>query len=105
MLQSAQYAPETEAALGLAALMLAVSPAKGDEDVVMHVNQVAYDLAAPKFAILETSRRWPEPSRFRVQNTLTLGTVFEGTLAGDQECAEWFPGKFFYRADFSALQV
>jgi hypothetical protein len=73
-------------------------------DVVIHVNQVAYDQAAPKFAILETSRRWAEPSRFLVQNTLTLETVFGGTLAAAQECAEWFPGKFFYRADFSKLQ-
>ncbi|MGA2247288.1 MAG: glycoside hydrolase family 9 protein [Verrucomicrobiota bacterium] len=74
------------------------------EDVVIHVNQAAYDRAAPKFAILETSRRLAEPGRFCVQNSLTLETVFEGTLAGEQECAEWFPGKFFYRADFSKLE-
>ncbi len=74
------------------------------EDIVIHVNQVAYDQTAPKFAVLETNERLPEPSRFRVENALTSETVFEGTLAGSQECADWFPGKYFYRADFSSFQ-
>ena len=29
------------------------------EDIVIHVNQVAYDEAAPKFAVLETSEQIP----------------------------------------------
>ena len=74
-------------------------------DVVIHVNQVAYDQTAPKFAVLETPRRLAASGRFRIQNALTSETVFEGTLAGGQECAEWFPGKYFYRADFSALRT
>ncbi len=74
------------------------------EEIVIHVNQVAYDHTAPKFAVLETSKRLPDSSRFRVQDAVTSETVFEATLAGGQECEEWFPGKLFYRADFSSLQ-
>jgi hypothetical protein len=74
------------------------------EDVVIHVNQVAYDQTAPKFAVLESARRLPERSRFQVKDAPSLKTLFEGTLAGGQECEEWFPGRFFYRADFSSWQ-
>jgi hypothetical protein len=74
------------------------------EDAVIHVNQVAYDEAAPKCAVLETARRIPAASRFLVRNALTAELVFEGTLAGGQECEEWFPGRYFYRADFSPIQ-
>ena len=89
-------------ASGAAARAGETEPRTGSEDVVIHVNQVAYDQSAPKFAVLETPRRLPESGQFTVQNTLTLATVFEGTLTGGQECSEWFPGKYFYRADFSA---
>src|ERR1700694_2118211 len=74
------------------------------EDVVIHVNQVAYDETVPKFAVLETSARMPASSRFLIRNALTSSDEFEGTLAGDQQCEEWFPGRYFYRADFSSLQ-
>jgi hypothetical protein len=79
-------------------------PRTAPEGVVIHVNQVAYDQTAPKFAVLETNERLPESSRFRVKDALTLMTVFEGTMEGSQECAEWFPGRFYYRADFSSLE-
>jgi hypothetical protein len=35
---------------------------------------------------------------------LASATVYEGTLAVGQECEEWFPGRYFYRADFSSFQ-
>ena len=46
------------------------------EEVVIHVNQVAYDQTAPKFAVLETIKRLPKPSRFRVEDSATSETVF-----------------------------
>jgi hypothetical protein len=79
-------------------------PRSAPEDVIIHVNQVAYDQKAPKFAVVESAQSLPESSRFRVKDALSLETVFEGTLARGQECAEWFPGRFFYRADFSSCQ-
>src|SRR5437016_1324700 len=55
-------------------------------DVVIHVNQVAYDEAAPKFAVVETARPMPEGSRFKVRYSEPSDVVFTGTLAGMQEC-------------------
>ncbi len=74
------------------------------EDIVIHVNQVAYDVAAPKFAVLETSKQIPAANQFLVKDARTLKTVFEGTLARGQECNEWFPGRYFYRVDISSVQ-
>jgi Glycosyl hydrolase family 9/Cellulase N-terminal ig-like domain len=81
-----------------------IEPRTALEDVVIHVNQVAYDETAPKFAVLETSRQIPAPNRFLLKDAQTLETVFEGTLPRSQECEEWFPGRYFYRADFSSFQ-
>ncbi len=59
---------------------------------------------APKFAVVETAERLPESSAFRVKDALSSSTAFEGKLEASQKCAEWFPGRYFYRADFSSLQ-
>ncbi len=74
------------------------------EDIVIHVNQVAYDEAAPKFAVLETSRQIPTATKFLVTGAQSSEILFEGTLPGGEECKEWFPGRYFYRADFSSFQ-
>lgn len=71
---------------------------------VIHVNQVAYDLAAPKFAVLETAAPAPDGTAFQVQVVGTSETVFTGSLPGSEACADWFPGKYFYPLNFSALE-
>lgn len=70
--------------------------------IVIHVNEVAYDQTAPKFAVVETGEPLPESTRFRVKDAQNSNSVFEGTLAAGQ-ASEWFPGRNYYRADFSAL--
>jgi Glycosyl hydrolase family 9/Cellulase N-terminal ig-like domain len=99
------------ACFALACLAVAQSPLTEErelrtarEEVVIHVNQVAYDQTAPKFAVLETGKRLPESSRFQVEDAATSEPVFEARLADGHECEEWFPGKSFYRADFSSLR-
>jgi hypothetical protein len=42
--------------------------------------------------------------KFLVRDAQTLEILFEGTLPGGQECKEWFPGRYFYRADFSSFK-
>ena len=74
------------------------------EDVIIHINQVAYDQTSPKFAVVETTNRLPDSSRFQVQDARTSTAVFEGTLENAEPCADWFPAKFYYRADFSSLE-
>ena len=73
-------------------------------DIIIHVDQVAYDQTALKSAVVETARPLPALSHFQIVDLQTLKTVFTGTLAADQVCADWFPGKHFYRADFSSFQ-
>ena len=82
----------------------ATEPRSSLEEVLIHVNQVAFDQTAPKFAVVEAAHPLPPSSRFRVKDSLKSENVFEGTLADGQECKEWFPGRYFYRADFSSLQ-
>jgi hypothetical protein len=97
--------------VGLGCVALAQGPPPEEKEVPtppeavgIHVNQVAYDQTAPKFAVMETSKPLPQSTRFQVKDALTLDTAFAGTLAPAQECEEWFPGRFFYRADFSSLR-
>jgi hypothetical protein len=77
-----------------------------DSNMVIHVNQVAYDSAAPKFAVLETAGPL-ETARpfqhFQVRDAQTSAVVFQGGLSSGQDCTDWFPGKYFYRMDFSAF--
>ncbi len=80
------------------------TPGSPPESLVIHVNQAAYNQTAPKFAVLESSNRLPPSSRFKVKDARTSNDVFEGILAGGQECAEWFPKKYFYRTDFSSFR-
>lgn len=73
-------------------------------DVVIHVNQVAYDQAAPKFAVIETARTLPAVTRFQVISKLDGRPVLNSFLGEKQGCEDWFPGRHFYRADFSGVR-
>jgi hypothetical protein len=81
----------------------AVEPRTAPAAVIIHVNQVAYDVAAPKFAIVESAVRLPEGLRFVLKDT--AGEVFTNELSSVQDCPAWFPGRFFYRADFSTCRL
>jgi hypothetical protein len=73
-------------------------------EVVVHVNQMAYDQMAPKSAVIETASRLPAASRFWIEDAATGAATFDGPLPEAQECAEWFPGRWFYRVEFSSFQ-
>ena len=78
-------------------------PRTAPADVIIHVNQVAYDETAPKFAVIETATNLSAGSRFFVIDALTAKTVFTNKLSAAQKCSDWFPGRLFYRADFSSF--
>ena len=82
----------------------AQEPRASVEPIVIHVNQVAYDSAAPKFAIVETAERFAQRADYRLVKEQGTGPAFERTLVGGGELAEWFPGRYFYRADFSSVR-
>jgi hypothetical protein len=72
--------------------------------VIIHANQVAYDQAAPKFAVIETAEPLPASTRFKIKDADTGTIAFEGTLPGSEPCADWFPGRYFCRVNFSSFQ-
>ena len=72
--------------------------------ILIHVNQVAYDSVAPKSAVIESASSLPVGSDFFVEDAATGKIVFTGRLQEAQECGDWFPGQFFYRADFSSFR-
>jgi hypothetical protein len=74
-------------------------------DVVIHANQVAYDQSAPKFAIVETAELLSTNIPFLVIHADTGTPAFAAPLSAAQKCDDWFPGRYFYRADFSACQT
>lgn len=73
--------------------------------VIIHVNQVTYDLAAPKYAIVESANPLPERRQFNIIRHSGGEVVFTGSLGTDTPCNDWFPGWHFYRADFSDLRT
>lgn len=73
-------------------------------DVVIHANQVTYDQSTPKFAVIETSKPLLPSAHFQIKDAETGDTAFDGTLPATEQCTDWFPGKYFYRADFSSFQ-
>ncbi len=72
-------------------------------EVIVHINQVAYDAGVPKFAVVESAKPLPNGARFQLKDTQSNQIEFGGVLGNAQECADWFPGRYFYRADFSAF--
>jgi type 1 glutamine amidotransferase len=71
---------------------------------VIHVNEVAYDAAGPKVAVVEATRKLAGGSEFWVKDLATGSNVFQGKLTGGGEVGDWFPGRYFYQADFSELK-
>ncbi|MBI1178051.1 glycosyl transferase [bacterium] len=70
-------------------------------DFVIHANQVAYDVHAPKFAIIESADALPADTAFQIVAADSDQSVFEGKFGADTPNEDWFPGRHFYRADFS----
>jgi hypothetical protein len=71
--------------------------------VILHVNQVGYDQTAPKFAVVETATPLASPTKFQITTATDTNSVFTGELSPVNSGGDWFPGRHFYRADFSAF--
>ena len=65
------------------------------------VDQVGYEPAAPKLAVIITAKDDPTPTRFALINSDTGKTVFEGDVKPSGEVHAW-TGMVLYAADFSA---
>lgn len=73
------------------------------QPVTVLANQVAYDLDAPKTAIVRSKEPLPEGFSFNLLDALTLQSVFSGKLQKAQQVKDWQQDAWYSRADFSAF--
>ena len=71
---------------------------------VIYINQVAFNSAAPKTALIGDDKLYTGKVSFTIINEITRKTAFTGILGQQQQINEWQPGKYFYKADFSGLK-
>ena len=96
------------------AILWAASPVPNEEQlnldhslnqkITILNNQVAFDLKAPKIAMVKSDESLPESTAFDLVDALTFEKVFSGKLSQAIEVKEWFPGVFYTQADFSAFE-
>jgi hypothetical protein len=86
----------TSAAFGAWLAVAAAGP-------TIFVNQVAYDLRGPKVALIQTDAALSGTATASVIDDATSAEQLTVTLTDAGTIDEWTPGKFYYRADFSAL--
>jgi hypothetical protein len=70
----------------------------------IYVNQVGFDLHAPKMAVIGVESKLPAGAEFKVEDASTRHISYHGLLTGPFEVEGWSTGKLYYRADFSKLQ-
>jgi hypothetical protein len=79
-------------------------PAISNAQPVIYINQVAFNTDAPKIALIGDDQQYKGLVKFTIVNVINLKVVFTGQLGSKQEINEWAPGKYFYKADFSAFK-
>lgn len=85
-------------------LVLLLCNAFSYADPVIYINQVAFDSSAPKTALIGDEQKYTKPVAFTLVDAVTTKTVFTGKLGRSEQINEWMPGKYFYKADFSAFR-
>ena len=68
------------------------------------VNQVAYDLRGPKVALIQVDAALSSSATATVIDAATAVVQMTVPLTNAGTVDDWTPGKFYYKADFSALQ-
>ena len=86
-------------AVAFSATMAATSAAP-----TIFVNQVAYDLRGPKVALIQTDAALSRTATATVIDDATSVVQMTVTLTDAGTVNDWTPGKFYYKADFSALK-
>lgn len=83
------------------ALML---PVLASAQVTIFANQVGYDSRGPKTAVIRLDSENKAKTPFTIIDAVSLAVVYQGTLSAAMNLAEWFPDKFFHKADFSSIR-
>ncbi len=91
------------------AIQWAASPVSYSKDTIhgspltVLVNQMAYDLNAPKIAVVQSNIPLIH-AEFEVLDTISGKIVYKGLLGKGEEVTDWFPGVFYHEADFSSFK-
>lgn len=81
-----------------------VLPAIGFCQATIHINQVGFNSSDTKIAIISANQPIPGTGvPFTVVNTANRAIEFKGLLSSSSQVNDWFPGKYFYKADFSSI--
>jgi hypothetical protein len=88
----------------LSCLFAAALPPSKDLHLIYYLNQVGFDLRAPKEAVVQTDIPLPAGTSFAIIDSSSGQPVFSGRLGGAQQIIDWAPGRWFYPANFSGLQ-
>jgi Glycosyl hydrolase family 9/Cellulase N-terminal ig-like domain len=71
---------------------------------VIHLNQVAFDSASPKTAVISSNTLLPALTDFTLTDVLTQKVIFTGKLSQPKQITDWMPDQLYYQADFSLVQ-
>jgi hypothetical protein len=77
------------------------SMALDNPPITILANQVAYNLAGPKTAVVKSSQPLPDRTIFRIISVQTDQPVFSGEAGKPQQVTDWHPDIWYSRIDFS----
>ncbi|MES3017819.1 MAG: glycoside hydrolase family 9 protein [Bacteroidota bacterium] len=89
----------------LGGLLFSLLPLVGMAQTAIFANQVGFDSRGPKLAVVRLDASSAQKASFNLIDAATSKVVYSGNLAGPKQVEDWFPGKFFYKTDFSSFRT
>ncbi|SKB92178.1 glycoside hydrolase family 9 protein [Daejeonella lutea] len=77
-------------------------PVMGFAQTAIFTNQVGFDSRGPKLAVVRLDAENKSKVSFSLLDAQTSKAVYTALLGEPMEIRDWFPGKFFHKADFSS---
>ncbi|NIG55005.1 glycoside hydrolase family 9 protein [Chitinophaga sp. Cy-1792] len=90
-------------AIGVILLCSSITLADAQSKITLLTNQVAYDAATGKTAMVSSDVALPANTAFSIIDTVTNVSAYTGRLAASQQVSDWQLQEWYSRADFSAL--
>jgi len=93
------------ARLPVIAIVMALLPLISFAAPTIYINQVGFDAAGPKIAVVGTDAALTASTNFTLVNTKTKQVAYTGTLGAATQVDDWNTGQTYYRADFSGFKT
>lgn len=78
-------------------------PLAAFSETVIYINQVGFDAAGPKIAVIGVDNTLSSNTTFTLVNTNTKAVAYTGALGTAMQVRDWSATQTFYRADFSSF--